>query len=95
MLATALKPKQIDVNQEPVSSLVEYGRVPISFEIRNIFDVSTADGKKGDLVLTEPAVDKPAFKDYDALVGEASLPILLPERIRSWHRESRRLPAVP
>ena len=66
----ALKSKQIEVIQESVSSLVEYGGVPIAFEIRSSFDVSRADGAANDFVLTERAVATRAFKDYDAIVGE-------------------------
>jgi len=65
-----LKPKQVHVTQQPVSSLTDYGQVPIAFEIRRICDVSRADGDVNDFVLTERAVATPLIKDYDAIAGE-------------------------
>lgn len=66
-----MKSKQIDVIHESVSSLVEYGDVPIAFEIRSIFDISKTDGDTEEIVLAERALAAPAIKDYDSIGDES------------------------
>jgi GNAT superfamily N-acetyltransferase len=65
-----VKSNQIDVIQESVSSLVEYGDVPTAFEIRSIFEMSKTDGDTPDIVLAERGVAAPVLKDYDSIVGD-------------------------
>jgi len=60
---------KVEVREEPASSLAELARIPISFEVRSIFDVSGPDDT-GALVLTERGLADPWTKDYDADSGE-------------------------
>ena len=50
--------------------LPEYGRVPISFAVKSVFDVQLLDGGLGGIRLWERAVARPWVKDYDAGEGE-------------------------
>jgi GNAT superfamily N-acetyltransferase len=58
----------IEVRQESLSTLSEYARVPIAFEVRQVLDVAAGDGP-GEFVLSERPVEAPYVKDYDALEG--------------------------
>jgi len=57
--------------EEPVSSLADYGRLPMCFRVERILEVSAIDGGLGGLTLTERGVDLPYVKDYDAIAGNA------------------------
>ncbi len=58
---------KIDVAEEPMTALAEYGRVPIAFEVSRVLEVAAPDGG---LVLAERAVAAPYVKDYDGIRGE-------------------------
>ncbi|HEX8905447.1 MAG TPA: GNAT family N-acetyltransferase [Longimicrobiaceae bacterium] len=60
----------IEIVEETVGALAEYGRVSIAFEVRRVLDVSAPENGLGGLVLAERAVDPPYVKDYDAIAGE-------------------------
>jgi ribosomal protein S18 acetylase RimI-like enzyme len=55
----------IEVITEPAPALGEYGDIPISFEVREVFDV--VEGEAGTLRLEVRALSVPYIKDYDAL----------------------------
>jgi GNAT superfamily N-acetyltransferase len=57
--------------EEPVSYLAEYGRLPISFQVERILEVTGSEGGLGGLTLTERGIDVPYVKDYDAIEGTA------------------------
>ena len=59
----------VEVSEASSAALVEFARIPISFEVRSVLDV-TGPGEGGELVLTERALDAPYVKDYDAISGE-------------------------
>ncbi|MFL5538755.1 MAG: GNAT family N-acetyltransferase [Longimicrobiaceae bacterium] len=59
----------VEVREEPASSLAEFARIPISFEVRSVFDVS-GPGDTGAFVLAERRLADPWVKDYDADSGE-------------------------
>jgi GNAT superfamily N-acetyltransferase len=59
----------MEVREEPMSSLAEYARVPIAFEVRTVLDLDVRDGGLGGIVLAERAVEASYIKDYDALDG--------------------------
>ena len=61
----------INITEEPLTSLAEYARVPISFEVNQVMDVSE-DGLGG-FTLSPRRHDKPYIKDYDAITGEGPL----------------------
>ncbi|MFL5383660.1 MAG: GNAT family N-acetyltransferase [Longimicrobiaceae bacterium] len=60
---------KVEVREEPASSLAELARIPISFDVRSVFDVSGPD-ETGAFVLTERGLASPWTKDYDADSGE-------------------------
>jgi GNAT superfamily N-acetyltransferase len=60
----------VEIVEETAAVLPEYARIPISFIVDRVVDVSD------DLVLTERRLEHPYEKDYDALDGEAPL---------NWH----------
>jgi GNAT superfamily N-acetyltransferase len=55
--------------EEPVPSLAEHGRIPISFCVDRRFEITPIDGGLGGIVFREQSVDRPFFKDYDAPDG--------------------------
>jgi ribosomal protein S18 acetylase RimI-like enzyme len=57
----------VEVREEPASSLAEFARIPISFEVRSVFDVSEQDGG---FVLAERSLAHSWVKDYDVDSGE-------------------------
>ncbi len=59
----------IEVIEESIAVLPEYGRVPIAFRVESRFRVEPVRSGLGGLVLVEEPVT-PYIKDYDALPGE-------------------------
>ena len=57
--------------EEPVSYLLEYGRLPIAFRVERVLEVILIDGGLGGCLLKENMVDHPYIKDYDAIKGNA------------------------
>jgi GNAT superfamily N-acetyltransferase len=62
---------RVEVSQEPITALAEYARIPIAFEVREVFDVETKGEDSGSFVLTARSLDAPYLKDYDAIEGGA------------------------
>ena len=61
----------IEVRADSVTALREYARIPIAFEVREIFDVAVREDVPGGFVLTRREVEVPYVKDYDAVEGES------------------------
>jgi GNAT superfamily N-acetyltransferase len=61
----------IKVIEIPSSRLAEYESIPISFEVRTIFELDLPDGGLGGIHFHERPVS-PYFKDYDTLGPPAS-----------------------
>ena len=61
----------MDVREEPVAaSLADHARIPITFRVERVLEVSLVDGGLSGIVLEERPVVEPYVKDYDALDGE-------------------------
>jgi ribosomal protein S18 acetylase RimI-like enzyme len=74
----------IEVREDSAAALADYARVPIAFEVREIFDVAArVDGRHG-FVLTSRRLRVPYVKDYDAPACES--PAHWPERfdVSNW-----------
>lgn len=56
--------------EESDEVLPEYGRIPISFEVRSVFDVQLLEGGLKGFLLSERPVVPPWVKDYDGFKGE-------------------------
>ncbi len=61
----------IEVREEPLTTLGEYGRVSIAFEVRAVLDCTVRGEGLGGFVLTERRLEAPYVKDYDAIAGES------------------------
>jgi GNAT superfamily N-acetyltransferase len=64
----------IEVREDSAAALADYARIPIAFEVREIFDVAERAGGGGGRVgftLTKRTLDVPYVKDYDAIEGES------------------------
>ncbi|MCA1565659.1 MAG: GNAT family N-acetyltransferase [Acidobacteria bacterium] len=74
----------IEVREDSVTALKEYARIPIAFEVREIFDVEVCDDAPGGFVLTRRDLEVPYVKDYDAI--EAQSPAHWAERfdVSNW-----------
>jgi len=58
--------KGVKIIQESVAVLPEYGRIPISFEVKTVFDIVLIRGGLGGFQLSERRVEPSWVKDYDA-----------------------------
>ncbi len=67
----------VDVTEETAASLADYSRIPISFEVRSVLDVTAPAGGFGGLILTERRLDTPWVKSYDS---GSEHPLRWPER---------------
>jgi len=56
-----------EIVEEPVSALEEYGQIPITYDVRSVFDVRVVDSGLGGFSLVERTLEEPYTKDYDAL----------------------------
>lgn len=61
----------IEVREDSAKALAEYARIPIAFEVREIFDVAFSDDPPGRFILTKRRLDAPYVKDYDAFEAES------------------------
>jgi GNAT superfamily N-acetyltransferase len=59
-----------EIIEESVGVLSEYGKIPISFEVRTVLDVQLPDGGLKGIRLAERPAAHPWIKDYDAFKGE-------------------------
>jgi ribosomal protein S18 acetylase RimI-like enzyme len=86
----------IEVREDSVAALAEYARIPIAYEVTEIFEVAARDDGLAGFVLMKRRLDSPYVKDYDAI--EAESPALWAKRfdVSNWlflaaHREGRRV----
>ena len=61
---------EITIAEESMAAAPELARVPISFVVESVFEVSAPAGGLGGLTLSERRLDAPYVKDYDAFEGE-------------------------
>ncbi|MFZ4395341.1 MAG: hypothetical protein ACOYOU_06900 [Kiritimatiellia bacterium] len=62
-----------EIAEESAGVLAEYGRIPISFEVRSVFEVQPLEDGISGILLSERPVARPWVKDYDALKGEGPM----------------------
>src|SRR4029077_1409701 len=67
---------RIEISQEPITSLEDYSRIPIAFEVERVLDLVVQDNGLGGFLLSERSLDLPWIKDYDAIES----PVHWPER---------------
>lgn len=60
----------MEIIEESITVAPELARIPISFEVESVFDVSAPGGGLGGLILSERRLDAPYVKDYDTAGGE-------------------------
>ena len=63
----------IALNEEPMTALPEYARVPVILPVDRVLDVTTRDDGPGGFALSERRLEVPYEKDYDAIAGEGPL----------------------
>jgi ribosomal protein S18 acetylase RimI-like enzyme len=61
----------IEIRVDSAANLAEYARVPIAFEVGEIFDVAVRDRGLGGIVVTRRRLEVSYVKDYDACEGES------------------------
>jgi GNAT superfamily N-acetyltransferase len=62
---------EIELSEDSAAALAEYARVPIRFEVAEIFEVAARKDGLGGFVLTKRRLDSPYVKDYDAIEEES------------------------
>ena len=60
----------INITEQPMAALEDYGRVPIAFEVARVLDVVVRHDRLDGYVLSERRLEVPYIKDYDAIEGE-------------------------
>lgn len=60
----------MEIVEESITAAPELARIPISFKVESVFDVSAPDGGLGGLILSERRLDTSYVKDYDTAEGE-------------------------
>lgn len=63
--------EEIEVKEEPMTVLSEYGRISIAFEVDRIYEVSERESGLGGLALSERRLGARYVKDYDAIESPA------------------------
>src|SRR5437879_5610385 len=61
---------EINITEEPMAALEDYGRVPIAFEVNRVLDVVVRQDGLDGFVLSERRLEVSYIKDYDAIEGE-------------------------
>jgi len=59
----------IEISEEPTTSLGDYARVSIAFEVKDVLDLEVPESGFGGLVLSERRLEVGYVKDYDAIDG--------------------------
>jgi GNAT superfamily N-acetyltransferase len=62
-----------EIVEQSTDDLLDYSSVPISFQVRTVFDVKGIDQGLGGFLLSEREIQVPYVKDYDALEGEGPM----------------------
>lgn len=62
-----------EIVEESIGVLPEYGRIPISFEVRSVFEVQLLDGGLAGIRLSKRPVARPWIRDYDAFECEGPM----------------------
>jgi GNAT superfamily N-acetyltransferase len=60
----------VEVVEDPETTLAEYATIPISFQVNSIFDVLDPSTGQDELLLVERKLKVPYIKDYDTINGE-------------------------
>ncbi len=86
---------QIEIAEEPNTFLAEYVRIPISFQVTRILDVTTPEDPSGEFILAERAANAGFVKDYDA--AEENGPLWWREQfdLSNWGIFSARVAGQP
>ncbi len=63
--------ENVEICEEPIQSLHEYGEVSIAFSVRRILEAVPINNGRGGLLLREQVVDVPKEKNYDSLPGNS------------------------
>ena len=63
----------IELTEEPMTALADYARVPMSFTVDRVLDVTDRDDGQGRFALSERRLAIPYQKDYDGIAGEGPL----------------------
>ena len=61
---------EIEVREEPLTTLEEYASISIAFKVGSMLDVGPMGDGLCEFVLTERPLDIPYVKDYDSINGE-------------------------
>lgn len=69
----------VEIREEPLSHLPQYGRISMAFEVDRIFDVTNAQGGPGNFGLVERPVFPTFVKDYDAEANGENRPATWPK----------------
>lgn len=60
----------VEVVEDPKTTLAEYATIPISFEVNSVLDVLDRSAGQGELLLVERKLEVSYIKDYDTIDGE-------------------------
>lgn len=75
---------KIVVGEEPETTLEAYACIPISFPVHTVFEVTESENNQGEFFLTEHPVEKPYWKDYDAISGNSPVDWARQFNMETW-----------
>jgi GNAT superfamily N-acetyltransferase len=82
---------KIEIREEPLSWLAEYGRISIAFTVSSIFDLPDKVIDWESLMKSERRLEAPYVKDYDQLPGNSPADWAVNFDISNWRLLSARI----
>lgn len=74
----------VELVEEPITAVTGLARVPISFEVERVLEITIRERGLGGFVLSERRLDVPYVKDYDAIPGEGPAQWPLRFDVSNW-----------
>jgi ribosomal protein S18 acetylase RimI-like enzyme len=74
----------IEIREEPLSWIAEYGGISIAFKVTSIFDTASSHCDLDGLVKSERQIEVPYIKDYDLIPGNSPIDWAATFDIANW-----------
>jgi len=84
---------RVEIEEEDASSLAEYARISVAFEVRVVMDARASTTSRTNFILDERQCSTPFVKDYDGIPNNAPIDwrVAIMRRVASRSRRSIRL----
>jgi ribosomal protein S18 acetylase RimI-like enzyme len=85
----------IEIREEPLSWLAEYGQISIAFSVNSVYDLIRRDCDLGDMTMSERRLETPYVKDYDSIPGNSPADWAIKFDISNWGLLSANIDSKP